>query len=68
MNDSIEVGYYLTGELRYKIPWINGQEHGIQKYYNRSGEVKSTFYYLYGNKVTVEEYREDQLIKELAKL
>ena len=57
-----------TGEIYSESPYINGERHGTSKIYYKSGEVKFETQHLYGRKVTKEEYREHELIEELAKL
>lgn len=60
--------YYATGKLKHIISYYNGKLHGIWTDHNRKGAVISTSYHLYGKEVTKEEYREHELIEELAKL
>ena len=61
-------GYYITGELSYESPYENGELHGVERVHYETGEVKYTNYYLYGNKVTEEEYRKHELTEQLANI
>jgi len=65
----IERGYYQTGELNWETPYLNGKRHGVAKIWFNNGQLDYwKRYHLYGQIVSEEEYREHELIEELAKL
>ena len=61
-------GWYESGQLRYEWPHQNGQPHGVCKWWHEDGLLRREHYYLYGEQVSQEEYREHQLIEQLAGL
>lgn len=58
--------YTITaGKIYMEIPYIDGKRHGIGTNFYKN-EVAKYYYYLYGKNVTKEEYRREELTKELA--
>jgi len=64
------IAYYRTFPygMEYIAHYKSGMAHGISEHYDKYGFLCAFNYFLYGNKVTKEEYREHELIEELAKL
>ena len=62
----IASGYHTTGVVWWTVSWDTGCMHGISKKYSKSGDLIETWYCLYGEIVTKEEYRVHQLTEELA--
>lgn len=60
--------HYNNGNLRWEESYHEGQRHGIFKHWHRNEEFCCEDYYLYGNKVTKEEYRKHELIEKLSGL
>ena len=50
-QDKVEVikGYYESGALWWETPYVNGKEHGIEKFYYESGALKYETPYVNGN-------------------
>jgi antitoxin component YwqK of YwqJK toxin-antitoxin module len=46
----IAKGYYTSGALRRKTPYVNGKRHGIEKQYYESGILVSEIPFNRGNK------------------
>ena len=36
----IKVGYYENGNVMYEAPFVNGKQHGIEKWYYENGKLK----------------------------
>jgi len=60
--------YYRSGNLSESTDWKDGERHGISVSFDNNGELFSKYHFLYGKHVAKEEYREHELIEELAKL
>jgi len=60
--------YDLNGKLRGEMSYQNDKIHGVEKHYSQNGKLHQEIPYLYGERVTKEEYREHELIKRLAKI
>jgi len=57
-----------TGPIQFIASYKEGLLHGRTIDYNISGNIFSEQCYLYGNEVTELEYREHELIEELARI
>jgi len=66
ITHGIRKQYYKTGELMLIGQWHNKKRHGMFKYYYKNGKLKHETPYLYGEKVSKEEYREHELIEMLS--
>lgn len=50
LNGCIERSYYLSGQLKYEIPYENGEINGVEKKYYKSGKLKEETPYEYDKK------------------
>ena len=57
--------WYRNGKIEFERPFVNGK-HGITRWWYKNGQIESEDYYLYGGKVTEEEFRKHELVVELA--
>ena len=64
----VDKGWHENGQLWYKISYHQDQRHGISKYWHSDGKLIYEKYFLYGNKVTEEEYRRHEIIEKLSGL
>lgn len=48
------IGYYSDGSLRYEIPYVNGVENGVRKWYRKDGSLWYETHYVNGKKHGVE--------------
>jgi len=62
-----ETGYWYNGHLHYNVPYINGQQHGIAKWYHDNGLLYMEASYVNGRCHGVQRfYNEDgQLRSEI---
>lgn len=65
LNGCIERFYYLSGQLKYEIPYENGEINGVEKKYYKSGKLKEETPYEYDKKKDVsKDYYESGQLKE----
>ena len=64
----INKGWYENGQLKYEWLYQNGKEHGINKVWYENGQLKYEHYCLYGEQVSIKEYRKHELITQLSGL
>lgn len=60
--------YNYDGSILYETPYVNDNVHGVDTGYYYSGDIRYENYYIHGDYVTKEEWREHELITQLAKL
>jgi len=48
--DSVEVGYYRSGEKHWEIPYVHGRKHGTEIEWSESGAKKFETPYVDGKK------------------
>ena len=60
--------WYSSGAIGCERYFKNGKRHGPDKFWKEHQKLTHVDYYLYGNRVTEEEYKTHDLIEKLAEL
>lgn len=64
----LETLYHNTGEKIHQCNYYKGKMHGVREVYHDNGKIHYKHYYIFGRLVIEDEWREYELIAQLAGL